>query len=139
MCRDVGLRSLEYDVVAFRAAPPADLAVRLTRGSALESRVDQAVICDSSMNAVYGGFSQRRITTKATLSSTHARISHRAKRESRPSHELLRATGYLSVRRTLFMVTVSTGTSSKPCLRPVATAAILSITSIPAVTLANTA
>jgi hypothetical protein len=40
MCRDVGLRSLEYDVAAFRAAPPEDLATRLARGSALESRID---------------------------------------------------------------------------------------------------
>lgn len=40
MCRDVGLRSVEYDVAAFRAAPPEDLAVRLASGSALECRID---------------------------------------------------------------------------------------------------
>lgn len=91
------------------------------------------------MKALYGGLIQRSPTTHSTLKTTQAKTAKNAKRAIRPSHDLLRATRYLSMRRTLFMVTASTGTSSKPFFRPVATAAILSMTSMPCVTSANTA
>src|SRR5947209_18440967 len=59
-----------------------------------------------------------------------------------PAHRSAIATAdttYGSIFRTVFMMTGSRGTSSKPRLRPVSTAAILSTTSIPSVTRANTA
>ena len=106
------------------------------------------------MKALYGGLSQRSTATDSTDSAAHNTSTRRQARASRPDHDLLRAMcrppapgavrvasdgRYAATARTDFMITASTGTSSKPRLRPVSTAAILSITSMPSVTRANTA
>ena len=93
------------------------------------------------MNAVKGGSIQRSIDTARTLAATQIATSTRIARSSLLKNDLLRAKlkRQAGMRRTLFMMTASTGTSSKPRRRPVSTAAILSMTSMPSVTRANTA
>ena len=122
--------------------------------------------CAIQIDPACGGIrsSNRGSTQAATCASRHecaegridpAQQQHRERRspqcKSRPATTALPAAAgprmiccaprrrQAGIRRTLFMMTASTGTSSKPRRRPVSTAAILSITSMPSVTRANTA
>ncbi len=92
------------------------------------------------MNALKGGSIQRSNATLLALARMQITISQTSARSSRTGNDFGRATRpYGEICRTLFMMTASTGTSSKPRRRAVWTAAILSITSMPSVTLAKTA